>query len=231
MSDIKYCLSFDCADKTLGICLIGFLSKKSILDRIEKGDIKNTIDDILSIKQFWLFNLLPEAKVRETDDHTRLSKLKSAILSVKSTIEEMNIKINEVHIEYQMGPNDLSRLIYAAIIYEFCSPDDNIQTIIGPAKSSSDESTAIDIFTIFPSAKNSICFHPSLAYGVFAAKYKTNTTANKHHTAENFKYFLKINECSEKNINQTQMKHAEINHIADAFMQSVYKISTTYWVD
>lgn len=237
MCDVKHCLSFDCADKTLGVCLIGFIPKEDVINRIEiirDMTVENPhytsrlVSDILSVKQYWLFNLLPEAKVRETDDHIRLGRLKAAINSIKTTVQSMNIRIDEVHVEYQMGQNDLSRLISAAIIYEFSTPDNNIQTIIGPTSAPVHQTPQIQIFTIFPSSKNSICFHPNLAYSTFAAKYKTTTTANKHHTTENFKYFLTLQN-SNKKIELGTGKHSEINHIADAFMQSMYKIMTNDW--
>lgn len=248
MSDIKYCLSFDCADKTLGICLIGFLPTEEISNRLEiindetiyKEYYKSKlIHEMLFVKQVWLFNLLPDAKVRETEDYIRLSRLKSALDQIKFHISEMNIVVDEIHIEYQMGQNDLSRLISSAIIYEFCGSDPAIQTVIGPSSKIPTTSTSMTKFIspkisiIMPSGKNSICFNNHLAYSVFAAKYKTNKTANKHHTAENFKYFLKIQNATDllqddKKIN-ISANHTEINHIADAFMQSVYKIITTDW--
>jgi hypothetical protein len=240
MCDIKYCLSFDCADRTLGVCLIGFLPLEDISNRIEVVNDETTykayhyhnlLNDILHVKECWLFDLLPEGNVRNTDDSVRLSRLKAALCSIKLTIASLGIKLDEIHVEYQMGQNDLTRLISPAIIYEFCGPDNNIKALVGPCVSVETQATVPKVVVIMPSGKNSIHFKPELAYGVFAAKYKTTKTANKHHTAENFKYFLRMQNALviSKKINYLDINHSVINHVADAFMQSVYKIMHEDW--
>jgi len=252
MSDIRYLLSFDCADKTLGICCIGWLPKDHIEERLEcirsdlaansaPADMAKLVGDMLFVKNMWLFNLLPDSVVRDTDDAVRLGRLKAALGKVRSFINSAGIKVSNIIVEYQMGQNDLSRLISAAIIYEFCDEDNGIQMNIcgggeasgtgagvsanASAKVHANSQANSHIKVVMPAAKNSFHFHQSLSYGVFAAKYKTNKTANKHHTAENFKYFLQLQNSNSrcKKIN-FDYKHAEINHISDAFMQAVYWI-------
>ena len=242
-SDFKYCLSFDCADKTLGVCLIGFMDNCDILnnfgicpDASSKDSpinffIKNNmLHDVVFVRECWLFNLLPEMKVRDATDFLRLSRLKTALSLIKLTLDEMKISIDEMHIEYQMGANDLSRLISSAIIYEFTSSDHNIETIIGKSMNvPAIAGPAISV--VMPSGKNSIEFSEQLSYGVFIEKSTTKTTANKHHTAENFKYFLSMQEAKSrhKKITLGKYTHSEINHVADAFMQSIYKFCKNNW--
>lgn len=254
MTDIKHILSFDCADKTLGVCLIGWLNKECISERLEcvlsedrpeyKTYYLNKLSsELIVVEKMWLFNLLPDSIVRDTEDAIRLGRLKFALMTIRRFLIESKININNVIVEYQMGQNDLSRLISAAIIYEFCTEDPNIKINIGDSGSigkinigdsrsigdvdekKTNNSINNSIIVIMPGAKNSFYFHPSLSYGNFAAKYKTNKTANKHHTSENFKHFLQLqnNSCSPYKFD-TKINHSEINHIADAFMQAVYWI-------
>jgi hypothetical protein len=236
-TDINYILSFDCADKTLGVCLIGYLPKPIIIDELEfiktltdenfiQEEFSSLINNMLFVEEMWLFNLLGDVKVRDTEDYIRLARLKYALKSINKYLSDNNITLSEIHIEYQMGQNDLTRLISPAIIYEFVNEDNMINLIIGPVTEYKESSQSpISISVIQAAAKNSFCFHESIAYNVFAAKYQTNTTANKKHTAENFRYFLEIqNKLMHKKIDASKISHKEINHIADAFMQSAHKI-------
>ena len=231
---LKYVLSFDCADKTLGVCLVAYLPSEIISETIEliRSDSPekqvpqtiNLVNNVLSIRAYWLFNLLPDAIVRDTEDSVRLSRLKYALKSIRKILDRASIKIDKIIVEYQMGQNDLSRLISSAIQYEFVDVDSKIQVTIGQLcdeKKDLSESCNVkssDCISIGPAHKNSFSFTQNLSYGVFAAKYKTTTTANKHHTAENFKYFLGLQGINLKGL------HKEINHIADAFMQAAYWI-------
>ena len=244
---LKHVLSFDCADKTLGVCLVAYLPSEIISETIEliRSDSPekqtpqtiNLVNNVLSIRTYWLFNLLPDAIVRDTEDSVRLSRLKYALKSIRKILDRASIKIDKIIVEYQMGQNDLSRLISSAIQYEFVDVDSKIQVTIGqlddgykyPTEdlknhdekrdlSESCDVKSSDCISIGPAHKNSFSFAQNLSYGVFAAKYKTTTTANKHHTAENFKYFLRLQGFNLKGL------HKEINHIADAFMQAAYWI-------
>lgn len=240
--EFKYCLSFDCADKTLGVCLIGFMNAADILNNFgicqDAGSKESPIkfftnngifNNVVFVRECWLFNLLPETKVRGTDDSLRLGRLKTALSSIKKTLDEMKISIAELHIEYQMG--DLCRLISAAIIYEFTASDKNIETIIGP-KIDVPEIAGPKIVVVMPACKNSIEICDELGYRVFIERPTTRTTANKHHTAENFKYFLRMQDTRStyKKISLGKCKHSEINHIADAFMQSMYILCQHHWL-
>lgn len=232
MFGLKYVLSFDAADKTLGVCLMSYMPKITIDEQMEllvneKNNVEKLklistiINNIIRIRSCWLFDLLPENIVRETPDSIRLSRLKYALKSIRKSLDDAKITLDHIIVEYQMGQNDLSRLISAGIMYEFVEYDANIHVNIGLSTMLDKKTNDIlssNCITIGPTFKNSIQFSPELSYSNFAAKYKTTKTANKHHTAENFKYFLTLNGISQKN------KHSEINHIADAFMQSVYWI-------
>lgn len=236
MSDIRYCLSFDCADKTLGVCLLGYLPMDEINNRMEviKDEehykmyyINQLTSDMLFIKQCWLFDLLPDAKVRETADYERLGRLKYALQIIKKYINS-TIHLHEVDVEFQMGQNDLSRLISAAIIYEFCDAIRDINVIIGynDQPQQPECNSSVEISVIMPAAKNSFHFHRDLSYGQIATKHKSNKTINKHHTDENMKYFIALYNaccCTEKKINIIG-RYTATNHISDAFMQSVSRI-------
>lgn len=233
MGDIKYILSFDCADKTLGICLLGWIPKEQINERLEciktsnnLSEMANLINDMLFVKEHWHFNLIPNLVVRDVENAIRLGRLKAAMLNVRKYLSLNNIKASNIIVEYQMG--DLSRLISAAIIYEFCDEDQNIMVNIGASyvKSSPNININTHINVIQASAKNSFYFHPNLSYGNIGVKYKTSKTTNKHHTAENYKYFMQLQNATDvyKKIKIDHIKHGDINHISDAFMQAVYWI-------
>jgi hypothetical protein len=235
MGDIKYILSFDCADKTLGICLLGWIPKEYINERLEclkasnnLSEMANLINDMLFVKEHWHFNLIPNLVVRDTEDGIRLGRLKAAMLNVRKYLTLNNIKVSNIIVEHQMKQNDLSRLISAAIIYEFCDEDQNIIVNIGASyvKSSPDKNINTHIKVIQPCAKNSLHFHPTLSYGNIGIKYKSSKTTNKHHTAENYKYFIQLQNATDvyKKIKADHIKHGDINHISDAFMQAVYWI-------
>lgn len=246
-SGTSYILSFDCADKTLGVCIIGFSPKDIIgenLDMINDATVYKeyyqlkTAHDMLFMKEMWLFNLLPDETVRGTSDALRLSRLKAALNIIKKYISSSNIKIDNVLVEYQMVQNDLSRLISAAIIYEFASPDSHIINELSTSELY--ESTPIGIDTniavVMPAGKNAFHFHQSLSYSNIAIRYATNTSANKRHTSENFKMFLKTQSKTAKLLglkalifDTEKITQKKINHIADAFMQAVYWIITTQW--
>lgn len=238
MYGVKHILSFDCADKTLGVCLLGYLPEETILEHMEfimsennqqkkASLITQLTNAILTVKSVWLFDLIPGLNVRATEDSVRLGRLKYALRSIRTILDTASISIDQIIIEYQMGQNDLSRLISAAITYEFVDMDAGIHVNIGhqcnQKNTNTNDVNAKNIIQIGPSFKNSFHFAQHLAYSEFASKYKTSKTANKHHTAENFKYFLGL-----QSINNPAFafnlkdKHSEINHIADAFMQAVY---------
>ena len=242
MYGVKHVLSFDCADKTLGICLLSYLPSEIINEHVSiienelniQNKTKQTIqliNNILTVKGVWLFDLLPGLVVRDTEDAIRLSRLKYALKSVRKIIESAHIKLNRIIIEYQMGANDLSRLISSAINYEFVDCDPNIKINMGYLPNGSiidpqtDNLSASNFLSIGPSFKNSFHFASYLSYSTFAAKYRTTTTANKHHTAENFKYWLELQAIANPQYAfNLKTKHSEINHVADAFMQAVYWI-------
>jgi len=245
----KHILSFDCADKTLGVCLLSYLPSDIINEHVSLieserdskqrlSQIAQLVTSILTVKSAWLFDLVPGLVVRDTEDAIRLSRLKYALKSIRKVLDDAHIKLDRIIIEYQMGQNDLSRLISPAIVYEFVDADSNIKINIGHLPTNEvrngltqhDDKKTIDvpsqnIVMIGPAFKNSFHFAKHLAYSTYASKYQTNKTANKHHTSENFKYFLAL-----QSINNPRYafnlkdKHSEINHVADAFMQAVYWI-------
>jgi len=250
MYGVKHILSFDCADKTLGVCLVSYIPSNiinehcSIIQNEENftakiQQITQLINNILTVKSIWLFDLVPGLIVRQTEDSVRLSRLKFALKSIRKVIDSANIQIDKIIVVYQMGQNDLSRLISSAILYEFVDIDPNINLTIGYLKNESfknihDEKKdnnqnvpSNSCISIGPAFKNSIQFDNSLSYGTFAAKFKTSHTANKHHTAENFKFYLNLQSLNNPHYKfNIKANHSEINHIADAFMQAVYWIIT-----
>ena len=119
-------LSFDCAIKNLGICLIEFdnywynkvnvILKSDILniDKLKKIDI--VLSNIINIKWINVIDLIPDKRITDHVDKTYL--LKSMLLSVDKTLSKYG-NIDIVLVEYQMAPNDKCRAISAQIVYHY----------------------------------------------------------------------------------------------------------------
>lgn len=212
MKNEQYFLSFDCATKTFAFILL-------------KINFKYLFIDHMLLKEFLLFIIQSKTYEQHIDNINKLDNItKNAITCLKydcvdlfpdkenkniKTIERIKIMINYVKknifpciiniehdslnivIEFQMSFNTQSKIISIALI-----------TLFNDYK----------IYLVYPSLKNKIFFHNSLQHNLFLEKY-TNYVANKKHTIENFKYFIKTHDIT------IFISDRKIGHIADAFMQ------------
>ena len=181
-------ISIDCGIKSLAISIIKF-------NNININEI----------------NLLYANVYKLTEKNINLMTIKDMLvitIELKKKLNELNDIINNINkeneqkiilIEYQMNANNKSNYICAQIIYHF-TDNTNIIKIVNP------------------SLKNTYNFTNELSYSNIITKYRTNYTANKNHTKNNFLYWI-----------QTNMKHDLIKHInrknyddiADSFMMCV----------
>lgn len=138
-------------------------------------------------------DLIPDKKLKDTNILERTNNLRKYLNEIDKKISELNIseKNLDILIEYQMGPNDKSRVISAQLLYHF-----------------SKYSTA-NIELVGPSLKNSLFFknNEESHYSKFLEKYSTNYSANKAHSKYLFLELLKnigksdiINDIKKKNI-------------------------------
>jgi hypothetical protein len=193
--------SFDCADRTLGVCWI---------------EVTQTIN----IRHIWVFDLIPDQKtVKESPKYLRLSRLK-AILKMLNSIVYPDV----VLVEYQMNINDLTNFISTAIRYEYCECLSGATDILTSCNSQYQVGTP-KFYDIMPHWKKTICFDQKkeLHYSHFVPKYKKLQSANKAHADANFRYYLQHTNPELYKIVQPCPKD-KTNHVADAFLQAYWWI-------
>jgi hypothetical protein len=145
-------------------------------------------DDILQqkfvIEYLNVVDLIPDKKLSETTTIERTYYLHKFLQQLQNTIKEITLGSRGVDdnnykflIEYQMGPNDKSRVVSSQIIL-FC------MDFLSSGDSAEDR-----IKLVGPSLKNKLSFvNDECSYhSYYLSKYKTNYAANKNHT----KYILK----------------------------------------
>jgi hypothetical protein len=211
-------LSFDCADKTLGICEIevdDFYEDKLEdvkLDKEGQEKLSEILCNHVILVNAWIVDILPDQKVREVSSTMRLGRLKKILFDLP--------KPDVVIVEHQMSKNDLSRSIQDGIVsfYQPMLSGANITALKIPNKSSHINKLFPKVYILKPTWKNTISFSKELEYCEFTKKYKTQKSINKRHAYENMMFFLKTFK-QELNVNYTKG-----NHIADAFMQAYYWI-------
>jgi hypothetical protein len=187
------------------------------------------VDNILVIKFFNVVDLIPGRKVEEVSvlDRTRLLK------TVLMTIDKQFSTPDQILIEYQMGPNDIARMISSQIAYHYTEVT-NIEFKCKVSKSIIDTNcityavkhfplNAIDfnpssnsIHLISPMLKNAYHIATDGAYENFIVK-SSNTVANKKHTLYNFSHYIKIMMANGNELLDNIPNKA--NDISDSFMQ------------
>lgn len=209
-------LSFDCANRSLAVCYasIDKSNHTQLLDCIKKG--KDTAEIYLQYAKIHFIKVYDITQGKKLDTVQRTILLKTTLDELDKDIEVANKAIcdgknmggenvgnviyDQVLIEYQMSANDKSRCVSQQLLYHYC----------GKAK----------LKLVGPTLKNKIDLSSdgSLSHGTFMAKYTTKYTANKNHSKENFKHYLKKTNNIEliKNI-----KSKNIDDVADAFNQII----------
>jgi len=208
---MPYCLGIDCAIKTFAFSFSQIdlsthaADTKSLLQLIEEidngGDVKNAIIKATEINERTknyctilggdVIDLTGGEKMDMVDRIRALTHYcRAHILPLFPPGEKIN-----VYIEFQMGQNPDARVIMSSVVTLFI--DHNI-------------------FIVPPSLKNKIYFTEDGKLSNFIVKYASQYSANKAHTAFNFKYVLTNFKCSLPGI-----KAAKLNHIADSFIQII----------
>lgn len=251
---IKTFLSFDAALHNLGVCYIHYntnwvsdftkqvgilkntiISSESNLQQVlnELKIIDTILNNICVIKWANIFDLLPGAKVKETDAIIRTNKLKSLLNFIDENIQN---KPDYVLVEYQMVQNNISLQITNQIMYHYSNDNTNIKFsnvkkhknkldhIVCAINNINDHNNdnnydhnikikkeETKIVVVKPSAKNSINFTKLGSYNNFIAK-KSSYKANKAHSVFNFLYYTKLYNISLHTVNK-------LDDLADAFMQ------------
>lgn len=158
-------LSFDCATKTLGVCLFAYNTnwEKDLNNALcEKNweKICNVIDNALQIEYCERLDI---AEMKDKDVE-KARKLKQALKQIP-VYDDMVVAI-----EFQMSSNFKSRLIFHYLIYHYAE----YNVIIVPAIK-----------------KNTIEFTDTPLQD-YLAKYASPYTANKQHATQNFLYIVKL---------------------------------------
>lgn len=263
---MKLIASFDAAVENLGVCYVQYdedwrskisthvdnlhalyetidsLSMDEFLNAAKPiiHNINSFIDNIIHIKFFNVFDLIPGTTARSVPMLERTRRLKHLLKQIDHTLPNPDI----VLIEYQMKQNDISRTISNQIamhyidsgnqIIEYTSGtsvkrqplnrDQPLNTNITYAvKLNPLIALDLDLKSIVklkpspivelvgPTLKNTVSLMPNGHYSNFIMKY-SNYTANKKHTSANFGRYAKVFNIDLSSINN------KIDDIADGFM-------------
>lgn len=208
-------LSIDCATKTLGYVYAkinldyfnnlielnsNMLKYNNVYDKME---IMNSYNEkFIDIIDSGVKDLLNGKKIKEVSYVQRLHLL-------YEFMESLNINENSyILLEDQWNLNSQSNVITSAIVMYYTQKGYPVDKIV----------------IISPTKKNKISFHQDLTHASMKLKYPNNTKYNrrkraKKHTEENFKYYLTHFNLMD---NIANIKNANLEHIADAFMQMYY---------
>lgn len=193
-------LGVDCAHKSFALCVVDYNEKwkeehfsicgnnKNIKDTLIK--LNNLYDTAFKIIYLKVFDLIPDIKLNKSTLPQRTLGLKKLLKKVDKKFPNLDL----VLIEYQMSSNFKSREIFSNTFYHFI---DKCPT-----------------FRVGPSLKNTIAFNKELRHSIFVTKY-SDYTANKNHSKENLKYWLKLFKLEKFLL---KIKKKNIDDAADSFL-------------
>jgi hypothetical protein len=217
-------LSFDCADKTLGVALLEYDEEwkvklepynKPLPSKIKKSEALAYVDGIapllkpIRIKGWWVVDLVPEGKSSDASLEVKLARLKYFLSSIPSA--------DLIIVEYQMGLNTKSRNIMSGIIEYYTNPDPNI-VVTGSSDITGGSCSPKNVVVVGTGLKNSHSFADHLDYSHFAAKYKTSYAANKNHCLSNMLYWMELWEPDQLPLFKSLKKKDDV---AEAMMQAI----------
>lgn len=244
MTDIKETdrkmrvLSFDCANKTIGVCMVevpGYSTIKSLISDCFDSKELNTWDQILialraldglfyrifDLKYINSFDLIPGQKLKISSKNERSSRLKGLLKYIDAIMGD----VDNVLIEYQMNANDKSRSVcnmieahYSGESYKF-KQNSSYFSKLYPINIPENYTNKVVI--VNPRYKNMFAFNKNLIYSIYLAKYNNNKTANKKHCTDNMLYFL--NRTGKMGMIEGMKK---MDDAADALMQCIVWILT-----
>lgn len=169
---------------------------------------KKIFDTKMKIIDLRVKDLIPGKKLSETTIVERTSALYKYLCEIDQKIADLNLEPKDILflIEYQMGPNDKSRVISSQIMYHF-------------TKFATTIDSEPNIQLVGPSLKNKIIIGGlDSNYSEFLEKYSCNYTANKNHAKYNFIKLIKYLDV-EHMINGIRKKN--IDDIADSVLMSL----------
>jgi hypothetical protein len=219
-------LSFDCAEKSLAVCLATYdthahVKIEEIIEgiRVSSGDDVSKCELIPTMEAMTRIDKLNDNTIKlhfaKVYDITKGSKTKlkseAKTKELKRFLTELDLsvfptgtglgieKLDLVLIEYQMPSNNKSGRISHQLEYQYIDK-------------------AVRVHTVGPSLKNKMAFAPHLVHSAFMEKYATSYYANKMHCKKNFLHWLNV-----FGLNHFIKDIKKKNHddIADAFMQMV----------
>jgi hypothetical protein len=217
------------------------ITNKEFLDKIQilLVNLNTFIDNIIKIKFFNVFNLIPGCKSSSVPMLERTRRLKHLLKHIDQLLPQPDI----VLIEYQMKHNDISRTISNQIAMWYMTDSDNIpiipKCVTKSRKSSSHIPTtvtndhltySVDLYPLTscqipftpsnriielvgPTLKNTISLYPGGDYANFIVKW-SNYVANKKHTSSNF---VKFSDVFLPDLDLTNINN-KLDDIADGFM-------------
>lgn len=237
-----YIISYDIASKSLAVSIIYFNDKwreqfnnikinfideiNNIIGIEEKCNcilkyinlIENLLNTLIIPKFFDVADLIPGKKLKETTGILRTSRLKAYLQLVDCKLKKIidDNEIVKVLLEYQMGPNDKSRVIGSQILFHYSNIDfgfTNSMNLNLSINNNHDSKIAYDTEILGPSLKNKINLLKNKDHTFFMKKYSKPYDANKAHSKINFLQWIKINNVEHmiKNINKKN-----IDDIADS---------------
>lgn len=204
-----YYISFDCATKTMGVCILYYddtwYSKVYHLmsDITTCNDVISMFDSVEHIiNNTFKVLYLNVVNVSNMKDHpsTKAKNLKTFLSSLDYITKDCNPDNTKVILEFQMGPNSKSRIIEHFLAYHFCDYD---VKITGAMKKNRIELTNTTLQDI-------------------QAKYTTSKVARKKHAVQNAKHFLKL--WGDPSL--LDVKKAD--DMADACMQILVNLNLSY---
>jgi len=182
----KTILSFDCATKTFAFCLIEIDLEQVLNMELELTSIQKCVSKF----ECEVHNFFPDKADKDISILERIQ----AVRTYLTRFDNLD-KQTRIYVEYQMGANMKANIVADVILtyfYDFAN-----------------------VKLVPPSLKNKIKLCDGGGHSDFTKKYKSNYTANKHHTTFNLNWFL-----TTFNIN-VSLKPSLVNHVADAFAQVI----------
>ena len=190
-----YILSIDVGNKTFGYCILSLTTYNTKTNR--SGVIAHDALPFTLCAHDSSNIVGPDIKVQYGTLIERTAKLKIYLDGIDAILTKLSISSKNlaVIIEEQKKESEINRITAAQVLYHFTNKCDGIYKV-----------SAVH--------KNNISFSPSITYAIFCAKYKSTQTAAKHHTTENFKYWLA------KYGYISHVSTSMLSHCSDAFMQA-----------
>ena len=193
----------------------------NIIEYISK--LNDIMSNIIVPLCFDVVDLTPNKKIKDTDTTFKTKRLKGYLHELDTHVNNY-IKSDKVIIllEYQMGPNDISRNICSQILYHYSDIDNNFNSAnlnkLSKNSENSKLATERSIYIVGPSLKNKLIFTTSILHNDFIKKYATSYMANKKHSIANFLYWISTNNYNSliKNI-----KKINLDDIADSFNMAI----------